>query len=292
MGRMSDAARRSTVRCYRPRAADPRWLPGSWTGGGICRSSGSGGASRCSPARGDGRRDGREGDQQEQDIDVFSVEAGKIDSLLREGDGRDQPIDGRMFRMRDGDAHPDAGRAELFTLQNRRDDALLVFGADAAAFPRLSTSARIADSLVVACNSGRIASLTTKSVIFIKCSFVHNHGAGRKRGNNRPAGFARTGQRTDGIPLVGGRWPHRAAHSGSFCGCSSRLKEVRRRLRRHRTNARHHAVLGPSLRCAPPGILPEATVGVTLIQPAVFPPRQIRSSAHRGDGLESWPYIS
>ncbi len=40
------------------------------------------------------------------------------------------------------------------------------------AFSRLSTSARIADSLVVACNSGRIASLTTKSVIFISCSFV------------------------------------------------------------------------------------------------------------------------
>ena len=48
-------------------------------------------------------------DQQEQDIDVFSVETGKIDALFREGDGRDQPIDGRMFCMRDGDPHPDAG---------------------------------------------------------------------------------------------------------------------------------------------------------------------------------------
>ena len=50
--------------------------------------------------------------------------------------GRDQPIDGRMFRMRDGHAHPDAGGAELFTLQDRRDDALLVFGADGAALPQ------------------------------------------------------------------------------------------------------------------------------------------------------------
>jgi hypothetical protein len=74
-------------------------------------------------------------DQKEQDIDVFAVETGKIDALLREGDRRNQPVDGRVFGMGDGDPHSDAGRAKLFTLQDRRDDALLVLGADGAAFP-------------------------------------------------------------------------------------------------------------------------------------------------------------
>ncbi len=48
------------------------------------------------------------GNQQEQDVDVFAVQAGEIDPLLREGDRGDQPVDGRMLGVRHGDAHPDA----------------------------------------------------------------------------------------------------------------------------------------------------------------------------------------
>ena len=63
-------------------------------------------------------------DQQKEDIDGLAVQSGKLDAPAREGDRSDQALEGGMPGMGNGDAHADAGRAELFAAQDGADDAL------------------------------------------------------------------------------------------------------------------------------------------------------------------------
>ena len=61
-----------------------------------------------------------------QSVDRFTIDTVEGDAGPRHGHGAHQAIDTGVLGMRDGDGPANAGRAELFALEDRLDDVLAI----------------------------------------------------------------------------------------------------------------------------------------------------------------------
>ena len=109
--------------------------------------------------------------QQDEHVHRFTVEAIETNARPRQGHRAYKALDTLVFGMGYGHTAPNSGRAQKFALKDRLDDFFGVTRFEKTPPPKLPTISRIADSLLIAVNSGIMASRTTKSVMHARFSF-------------------------------------------------------------------------------------------------------------------------